>query len=135
METGVDPKVDVILGQGAVARKYSGTYDYRKLVNEMEQAYAFENKKVKNYIPQTIVAIIASLGGRYLQRTINKNNYEVIGNEAAVEKTTQALRDARSRKKRETLSSVTTSFVCVTLLILPDLIRREIHDTSDVVML
>lgn len=105
-ETEVDPKVDVILGQGAVARKYSGTYDYRKLVDEMEQAYASEKKKVKKCIPQTIVAIIASLGGRYLQRTINENNYEVIGNEAAIEKATQALRDARSRKKRK-LSSDT----------------------------
>jgi len=106
-EEDVKPKVDVILGQGQVARKYSGTYDYRKLVKEMEQAYASEKKKVKKYIPQTIVAIIASLGGRYLKRTINENNYEVIGNEASVEKTTQALRDARSRKKRKALSSDT----------------------------
>ena len=105
-EKEVDPKVDVILGQGAVALKYSGTYNYRKLVNKQEQAYASEKKKVKKYIPQTIVAIIASLGGRYLKRTIKENNYEVIGNEAAVEKTTQALRD-RSRKKRKTLSSDT----------------------------
>ena len=113
-EEGVKPKVDVILGQGAVALKYSaGTFDYRKLVDENEQAYASEKKKFKKYIPQTIVAIILSRGGRYLERIHigKKTYYKAIGNKAAVEKTAQALRDAR--KKRKLSSDTGPDIICV----------------------
>ena len=95
---------DVLCARGGAALKHSGNLNYRELVRRQQPLYATCLKSDKIKISRSIVAAIREEGGRFLKQD-KKGTWFDIGDKAAIEKTSQALREkqpARIQKLKET---------------------------------
>ena len=97
-------KSDVLCARGGAALKHPGNETYRALVRANQRIYA-SSKSEKNQISRSIVAAIRKQDGRFLKRNTETGLWSDIGDKAAIEKTSQALREkqpARIQKLKET---------------------------------
>ena len=95
---------DVLCARGGAALKHSGNLNYRELVRGQQPIYATCLISDKIKISRSIVAAIREEGGRFLKKD-KKGTWFDIGDKAAIEKTSQALREkqpATIKKLKET---------------------------------
>mmetsp|Transcript_21943 Transcript_21943/g.52226 ORF Transcript_21943/g.52226 Transcript_21943/m.52226 type:complete len:363 (-) Transcript_21943:245-1333(-) len=105
--------VDVLCGRGGGAIQHPGNRAFREIVMSKKPLYHSLPKKEKRKISKSIVKTIREKGGRFLQKRepgvaashckTGKTVWFEIGEEKAISKTCQALRE-RGRKKATFLS-------------------------------
>lgn len=104
-----DPnKHDVLCGRGGNTFKHYGNSTYRELVNLNKKLYLSVKKKEKCRIAQAIVEAIRYRqvpNGRFLEKEAGTGLWNDIGDEKAVSKTSQALRENAPMIRKELKSS------------------------------
>jgi len=86
---------DVLCGRGGGTNQHHGNEQYRRIVNETKYRYLSSNKRGKPVIARELVATIYNFDppGRFLEKNENTNQHHDIGEEKAVQKVSQALRE------------------------------------------
>lgn len=84
-------EADVLCGRGGGTNLHPGNRQYRDLILSETRNYDLANKTKKPGVARSIVAMIRESGGRFLRKGKDGLYYE-IGDDAAREKTSQALR-------------------------------------------
>mmetsp|Transcript_20207 Transcript_20207/g.40255 ORF Transcript_20207/g.40255 Transcript_20207/m.40255 type:complete len:537 (+) Transcript_20207:157-1767(+) len=86
---------DVLCGRGGGSQNHRGNDRYRRLVNKNKYRYLSSNKRGKRKIALELVSMIYALDppGRFLEKHDWKPTYDDIGEERAVVKVSQALRE------------------------------------------
>lgn len=84
---------DVLLGRGGETNHHSGNIQYRQLVKACQPAYMSAKRRDKPRIAAAIVAVVRSLGGRFLKKLPCDSKWSDVGNNRSREKTSQALRE------------------------------------------
>ncbi len=87
---------DVLCGRGKKAEAHVGNFHFRALVKMHRVLFAVERKNKQKYeYARNIVKSIRALDppGRFLRYDFGRQSYYDIGDEMAIEKTRQALRD------------------------------------------
>jgi len=83
---------DVLSGRGGGTNVHPGNRTFRDLINLHRRSYLKARKNDKPAISRAIVAVIREQNGRFLKREDKSNLWFEIGDDAAREKTSQALR-------------------------------------------
>jgi len=83
---------DVLSGRGGGTNVHPGNRNFRDLINLHRRAYLKARKNDKPAISRAIVRAIREKGGRFLKKKDRSNLWYEIGDDAAREKTSQALR-------------------------------------------
>eukprot|EP00934_Nitzschia_sp_Nitz4_P001788 Nitzschia sp. Nitz4//scaffold120_size68122//52655//53743//NITZ4_006053-RA/size68122-processed-gene-0.52-mRNA-1//-1//CDS//3329534305//1788//frame0 len=83
---------DVLSGRGGGTNVHPGNRNFRDLINTHRRAYLKARKNDKPAISRAIVRAIRESGGRFLKKKDKSNLWHEIGDDAAREKTSQALR-------------------------------------------
>lgn len=83
---------DVLSGRGGGTNVHPGNRNFRDLINLHRRAYLKARKNDKPAISRAIVRAIRESGGRFLKKHNKSNLWFEIGDDAAREKTSQALR-------------------------------------------
>lgn len=105
MSTFRPTNIDVLCGRGGAAIQHPGNKAYRAMVASQRTIYHSSAKNKKKIISMSIVEKIREKGGRFLQKrepsssTKGKTIWVEIGNDKAVAKTCQALRERVYTKK------------------------------------
>eukprot|EP00934_Nitzschia_sp_Nitz4_P004467 Nitzschia sp. Nitz4//scaffold321_size20361//633//1568//NITZ4_008680-RA/size20361-processed-gene-0.33-mRNA-1//-1//CDS//3329547766//4457//frame0 len=93
---------DVLSGSGKRSDNHPGNKAYQVLVKKKVDDYvATRNRNAKKQICLGIVATIRKQNGRFLDKDATGNYFEDIGDQAAIEKVKQALRDADGLRKEK----------------------------------
>ena len=93
--------IDVVNGRGQGVQRLPGNVMFRKLVSAHKRTYAQAPKSHKVKVSQGIVAALRQFGAKFLEFDTKKRCYNDIGDEKAVIKTGQALREGQVQIKRE----------------------------------
>lgn len=93
--------IDVVSGRGQGIQRLPGNVMFRKLVNAHKRTYAQAPKSHKVKVSQGIVTALRRFGAKFLEFDTNARCYSDIGDEKAVVKTGQALREGQVQIKRE----------------------------------
>ncbi|KAL7522476.1 hypothetical protein ACHAWX_007160 [Stephanocyclus meneghinianus] len=88
---------DVINGRGQGLLRHPGNVKYRKLVAANKELYARCPNGDKIEISKGIVAAIRNFQGRFLDKDKAEGKYYEIGDQKAIAKTSQALREGQSK--------------------------------------
>mmetsp|Transcript_28973 Transcript_28973/g.79477 ORF Transcript_28973/g.79477 Transcript_28973/m.79477 type:complete len:484 (+) Transcript_28973:83-1534(+) len=83
---------DVLSGRGGGTNCHPGNRSYRDLINVHRRTYLKARKNDKPSISRSIVKTVRDANGRFLRKDDTTNMWFEIGDEAAREKTSQALR-------------------------------------------
>jgi len=83
---------DVLSGRGGGTNVHPGNRNFRDLINLHRRTYLKARKNDKPTISRAIVRAIRESGGRFLKKKEKSNLWYEIGDDAAREKTSQALR-------------------------------------------
>ncbi len=83
---------DVLSGRGGGTNVHPGNRNFRDLINLHRRSYLKARKNDKPAISRAIVRAIRESGGRFLKKGSKSNVWYEIGDDAAREKTSQALR-------------------------------------------
>lgn len=83
---------DVLSGRGGGTNVHPGNRNFRDLINMHRRSYLKARKNDKPAISRAIVRAIRESGGRFLKKGNKSNLWFEIGDDAAREKTSQALR-------------------------------------------
>mmetsp|Transcript_28226 Transcript_28226/g.39720 ORF Transcript_28226/g.39720 Transcript_28226/m.39720 type:complete len:327 (-) Transcript_28226:296-1276(-) len=83
---------DVLSGRGGGTNVHPGNRTFRDLINLHRRSYLKARKNDKPAISRAIVRVIREQNGRFLKRDEKSNLWFEIGDDAAREKTSQALR-------------------------------------------
>lgn len=83
---------DVLSGRGGGTNVHPGNRNFRDLINLHRRSYLKARKNDKPAISRAIVRAIRESGGRFLKKGNKSNLWYEIGDDAAREKTSQALR-------------------------------------------
>jgi hypothetical protein len=83
---------DVLSGRGGATNIHSGNRNFRDLINCHRKPYLQARKNDKPAISRAIVRAIRESGGRFLKKPPKSNLWYEIGDDAAREKASQALR-------------------------------------------
>lgn len=83
---------DVLSGRGGGTNVHPGNRNFRDLINLHRRSYLKARKNDKPAISRAIVRAIRESGGRFLKKKEKSNLWFEIGDDAAREKTSQALR-------------------------------------------
>jgi|Transcript_10166 hypothetical protein len=83
---------DVLSGRGGGTNVHPGNRTFRDLINLHRRSYLKARKNDKPAISRAIVRVIREQNGRFLKREEKSNLWFEIGDDAAREKTSQALR-------------------------------------------
>lgn len=83
---------DVLSGRGGATNIHSGNRNFRDLINFHRKTYLQARKNDKPAISRAIVRAIRESGGRFLKKPPKSNLWYEIGDDAAREKASQALR-------------------------------------------
>lgn len=83
---------DVLSGRGGGTNVHPGNRNFRDLINLHRRAYLKARKNDKPAISRAIVRAIRESGGRFLKKQNKSSLWFEIGDDAAREKTSQALR-------------------------------------------
>ena len=107
---------DVLSGRGGGTNVHPGNRNFRELINKNRRAYLKARKNDKPAISRAIVRSIREANGRFLKKDEKSGMWLEIGDDAAREKTSQALRqrapemrkllfDADQKPKPETVAN------------------------------
>lgn len=102
-------RFDVVLGRGKNANNRPGNLSFRRLVlNLVEQYQECASGEEKNEIARQIISEVQSHGGRFVRSVTAANAngqqigaWEVVGNEVALAKVKQAMRDILGAAKKK----------------------------------
>lgn len=83
---------DVLSGRGGGTNMHPGNRNFRDLINHHRRSYLKARKNDKPAISRAIVRAIRESGGRFLKKGNKSDSWYEIGDDAAREKTSQALR-------------------------------------------
>mmetsp|Transcript_14763 Transcript_14763/g.21673 ORF Transcript_14763/g.21673 Transcript_14763/m.21673 type:complete len:547 (-) Transcript_14763:2894-4534(-) len=97
---------DVLCGRGGGTNSHEGNRRYRTIVNDRRPEYLCAKKREKAVIAQEIVCFVRQQGGRFLEKKDARGVWVDTGNEKAIKKTLQALREGLDVRK--TLMSIST---------------------------
>lgn len=130
-------KIDVINGRGMGVQKHDGNIFFRKFVCAHKKTYAQAPKADKVKISKGVVEVLRQFGSRFLEFDINTGCWNEIGDEKALSKTSQALREGQTKIKQELAtacsfdeSNTSTEESCVKLSTqIMQLLRREEGNT------
>ena len=84
---------DVLYGRGGATNKHQGNIYFRNLILSYQPQYRQARRTVKPKIAERIVETIRSRGGRFLKHNNSNDTLVEVGDEMAIAKTLQALRD------------------------------------------
>ncbi len=90
---------DVLSGRGSSINSHSGNLYFRDVVNHHRRTYLNSKWQMRRVIAKAIVADIRSKGGRFLKQIDGNGLWCEIGERGAIDKTTQALRQMKMRRK------------------------------------
>lgn len=112
--TGADTKVlpssvglstfapeDVLSGRGGGTNQHEGNCFFRSLINSHREKYLRSKKNDKPFISRSIVNAIRRRNGRFLKKDEKAGLWYEIGDAAAREKTSQALRQRAPEYRRQ----------------------------------
>ena len=91
---------DVLSGRGGGTNVHPGNRTFRDLINMHRRAYLKARKNDKPSISRAIVRTIRESGGRFLKKQEKQGCWIEIGDDAAREKTSQALRQRAPEMRR-----------------------------------
>jgi hypothetical protein len=91
---------DIILGRASVTRTHPGNVKYRELVDAKKSAYAIAKRKEKKNIAIGILNEVRRLGVRFLKEDVTSGRWFDIGNDKALSKVSQALREGQPERKK-----------------------------------
>jgi hypothetical protein len=93
--------LDVVNGRGQGIQRLPGNVMFRKLVSAHKRTYALAPKTHKVTVSKGIVTALRQVGTKFLEFDLKTGCYRDIGDEKAVYKTGQALREGQTRIKQE----------------------------------
>jgi len=93
--------IDVVNGRGQGIQRLPGNVMFRKLVSAHKRTYAQAPKSHKVKVSQGIVTALRRFGSNFLEFDTKTGLYHDIGDEKAVSKTGQALREGQVKLKQE----------------------------------
>ena len=89
-------ETDIMNGRGGITNHHPGNQRYRRVVSLLKHFYTTCSSGEKGRISQAIVASIREQNGRFLESNPSKGTWFDIGDEKAIEKTSQCLREFRT---------------------------------------
>ena len=89
-------ETDIMNGRGGITNHHPGNQRYRRVVSLLKHFYTTCSSGEKGRISQAIVASIREQNGRFLESDPGKGTWFDIGDEKAIEKTSQCLREFRT---------------------------------------
>mmetsp|Transcript_35283 Transcript_35283/g.81719 ORF Transcript_35283/g.81719 Transcript_35283/m.81719 type:complete len:609 (-) Transcript_35283:552-2378(-) len=97
---------DVLCGRGGGTNTHHGNSQYRQIVKQNQYRYLSSNKRGKPIIARELVSMIYNMNppGRFLEKNQNKNAYDDIGEERAILKMGQALREGAPEIRKQILA-------------------------------
>lgn len=101
--------IDVINGRGMGVQNHDGNIFFRKFVCAHKKTYAQAPKADKVKISKGVVAVLRQVGSRFLEFDINTGCWNDIGDEKALSKTSQALREGQTKIKQELATEMSGS--------------------------
>lgn len=93
--------IDVINGKGQGVQRHRGNVFFRRFISAHKRTYAQAPKTDKKKISKGVVTTMRRFGARFLEYDIRTRCYHDIGDERAVEKTIQALREKQPEIRKE----------------------------------
>ena len=96
--------VDVLCGRGGVTNSHEGNIHFRNLANQYRWHYATATKSRKANVARFLVQKIRDQHGRFLKKEADDSWYE-IGDELALAKAAQTLREGLAKVYREELKA------------------------------
>jgi hypothetical protein len=96
--------VDVLCGRGGVTNYHEGNVQFRNLANQYRWHYATATKSRKARVARFLVQKIRDQQGRFLKKEADDSWYE-IGDELALIKAAQTLREGLTKNYREELKA------------------------------
>jgi hypothetical protein len=93
---------DVLSGRGGIVDNFEGNIQFRKIASQHMAKYFDRSSEIKRkHLSALVVAIIRCMSppGRFLMKNKKTGYWEEIGDEKAREKTSQAFRNAKKKKK------------------------------------
>eukprot|EP00567_Pseudictyota_dubia_P008979 CAMPEP_0197464290 /NCGR_PEP_ID=MMETSP1175-20131217/63943_1 /TAXON_ID=1003142 /ORGANISM="Triceratium dubium, Strain CCMP147" /LENGTH=329 /DNA_ID=CAMNT_0043000263 /DNA_START=298 /DNA_END=1287 /DNA_ORIENTATION=- len=93
-------KLDVLSGRGGGTNNHAGNRYFRQLCDQRRHVYVMSKKMQKKDIAVEIVAEIRARGGRFLKRNDATGEWDDIGEQKAISKTSQALREGLEIRAR-----------------------------------
>ena len=93
--------LDVVNGRGQGIQRLPGNVMFRKLVSAHKRTYALAPKTHKVTVSKGIVTALRQVGTKFLEFDLKTGCYRDIGDEKAVSKTGQALREGQTKIKQE----------------------------------
>lgn len=94
---------DVLFGRGGKTNTHPGNVHYRTLVSKYRVAYQTSKKNNKHALSKNLVHFIRSQNGRFLKRSGSDIFWYEVGDEKAIAKTGQALREGMAEIIRSSL--------------------------------
>lgn len=91
---------DVLSGRGGGTNQHEGNCFFRSLINKNREKYLRAKKNSKPHISMAIVKAVRERNGRFLRKDDDSNLWFEIGDAAAREKTSQALRQRAPEYRR-----------------------------------
>ena len=101
MQPNFNLDVDVVNGRGQGIQRLPGNVTFRKLVSAHKRTYALAPKTHKVTVSRGIVNALRQIGAKFLEFDLKTGCYHDIGDEKAVYKTGQALREGQAKVKQE----------------------------------
>lgn len=98
---------DVLSGRGGGTNQHEGNCYFRALINENREKYLRAKKNDKPFISLSVVSAIRRRNGRFLKKDDKSNLWFEIGDAAAREKTSQALRQRAPEFRKHLLAKDT----------------------------
>ena len=92
---------DVLSGRGGGTNQHDGNCYFRSLINKNREQYLRAKKNDKPFISLSIVRAIRQRGGRFLKNDEDTGLWYEIGDDAAREKTSQALRQRAPEYRKQ----------------------------------
>jgi hypothetical protein len=98
---------DVLLGRGGMTNTHPGNIKFRELVAKYRMAYCTAPKGDKGALARYLCNYVRSMNGRFLTREASNGNWYEVGDEKAVSKCGQALREGTAALIRKVINDGT----------------------------
>jgi hypothetical protein len=89
---------DVLFGRGGITNTHVGNRYFRSLVDQFVAQYSVTQRGLKRGVATSLVASVRAYGGRFLKQDEKSKHWYEVGDEKAIEKATQSLREGVARE-------------------------------------
>jgi len=110
---------DVLSGRGGGTNQHEGNCYFRSLINNNRERYLKSKKNDKPFISRSIVNAIRKKNGRFLKKDEDSDLWYEIGDDAAREKTSQALRQKAPELRKQMFEKSINGQLSSTLSVSP----------------